>query len=331
MEVLAHIGEHPVQTVREIVSDLPNHPLYDVELGIENYGKHLELLQHTLGRKAESVLARLTAIHEGRRPFRQDVVEKLIEELKGRVVETLLNWIEEACDAETLRLSKSFGSSLDVHTIHLLGEVTCNKRVFRRMLRSYASEGGTAIRAHQKNQECMVSHRQLVQRGWFTPHVVEVQTEKTGRFVMRVEQQFEEVLKMGTRVGSCPAIGGCNSHSAVANAADANKQVVVAHDAEGRFMARQLIAISEEGRLVCFDLYRARGEEEELERAFSAYDRYLAKALGIPLETEDDGYTIKPLVCPEWYDDYAWNPLRIEEPARILRIERPRRPAELTF
>ena len=56
----------------------------------------------------------------------------------------------------------------------------------------------------------------------------------------------------------------------------------------------------------------------------------LAKALGLSLEVGDE-YKIPSLMAPEWYDDFAWNPIEVEKPSRVLRVARPRRQAELVF
>lgn len=331
MKVFEVLGSHPKRATREIVEGLSHHPLQGIVLTLENYPAHLALLTHALGRAASDRLAKLREIHDGRRQFRRDVVAKFLAELQGQVVEVLLNWLEEECDEDLKRQGRGFGGVLDPHTLLLLADIGSNRRVFRRMLRGYTASGEGAIWNHRMNHDWLAKHREIVSRGWLQRNEISVEAGSCGVLTMFIEQRFEEVLKMGTSVNSCLAIGGCNSHSAVANAVDANKQVVMAYNAGGEFVGRQLIAISEEKHLVCFDVYARKGAPTELERAFAAVDFHLAELLGLAVERDDEGYTVSSLVCRDWYDDYAWNPLEIGAPARILRVEPASSSLQLSF
>jgi hypothetical protein len=95
--------------------------------------------------------------------------------------------------------------------------------------------------------------------------------------------------------------------------ADVNKQVVFARDARGGFVARQLVALAEDDRLVCAPVY-PRAAPRPVQDAFLAYDRALAHALGLPLvPCADYGYEVAPVVARSYYDDGVWE--RITEKA----------------
>ena len=126
---------------------------------------------------------------------------------------------------------------------------------------------------------------------------------------IRLEDDPQEELKMGSYVGSCLSIGGCNQHSAIANTLDINKRIAYLRDEQGKVLARQLLAISDEGQLVPFDVYFAVSHlpDSPVENAFLRFDLHLAKRLGIPLRRENQPYTIPSLLVSDWYDDYAWD------------------------
>ncbi|HSI64130.1 MAG TPA: hypothetical protein VLE43_13465, partial [Candidatus Saccharimonadia bacterium] len=83
-------------------------------------------------------------------------------------------------------------------------------------------------------------------------------------------------------------------------------QVVYARDQSGRVIGRQLLAISEEKRLVCFSVYQL-DTSEEMDALFAEYDRAFAEALGLPLEASQE-YTMAAPLGLEWYDDGIWRP-----------------------
>jgi len=62
---------------------------------------------------------------------------------------------------------------------------------------------------------------------------------------------------MRSYVDSGLSIGGCNQHSAIANALDANKRVLFIYDENGKFLASQLLAITKDRKLACFLVYHA--------------------------------------------------------------------------
>lgn len=128
---------------------------------------------------------------------------------------------------------------------------------------------------------------------------------------LAMERDYREVLKMGTYVGSCLGLGGYNTFNAATVLLDINKQVVFARDAQGNFVARQLLAISEEGKLVCFPVYPG-GERARWAPVFAEHAQVLAWALGVAIHTVGD-YAIPQVIARDWYDDGSWDLVNEDE------------------
>jgi hypothetical protein len=89
---------------------------------------------------------------------------------------------------------------------------------------------------------------------------------------------------------------------------DVNKQVIFARRADGSFIARQLVAISEDDRLVFFPVYPL-AASKSVKDAFYEYDVSLAATLGLqpfrgPSEKE---YVIARVLAWYFYDDGLWD------------------------
>lgn len=119
------------------------------------------------------------------------------------------------------------------------------------------------------------------------------------------------MVRLGTYVGSCLALGGVFDDDAAGIALDVNKRVIFARDEADRVVARQLVAVSEADTLVCFHVYPV-GSPEPIQRAFAEYDRALAEHLGVPIHREDpdgpgDSYEIASVLSASFWDDGAWD------------------------
>lgn len=212
---------------------------------------------------------------------------------------------------------------VDPHTIRFLASLgRRNRRPLRRFLDSVREGRDDYRETHPANLAWIAKHRGLVLGEWLSggaaPRPVELADYEGA--VIGLEHDPQEVLKMGTYAGSCLAAGGCNQYAAVANSLDANKRVAFLRDRNGRPLARQLLAISEEERLVPFRVYPiVQGIGwEVLEPIFRDFDEDLARRLGLPLWCGPEGYEISALVAREWYDDFAHLPLRPETPDQLI-------------
>ena len=131
-----------------------------------------------------------------------------------------------------------------------------------------------------------------------------------GEFAIEIERDPLEVLKLGTYTGTCLGVGGICSDSAVAALIDVNKKVLYARDRRTNVVARQLLAIADEDRLVCFSVY-PKSASSSVKSAFRDYDLAFAQALGIPLhnpaDADDSGYRVSTVLAESWWDDYSWD------------------------
>jgi len=132
-----------------------------------------------------------------------------------------------------------------------------------------------------------------------------------GTLDLAFERDALEVLRLGSYFGTCLGLGGMMAVSAAAIAMDVNKRVVYARNAAGRPVARQLVAVAEDDRLVCFSVY-PQGASKELRRLFRDYDQRLAEYLGLTMyERAEEGksgeYEIAATVSQYFWDDEAWD------------------------
>ena len=130
-----------------------------------------------------------------------------------------------------------------------------------------------------------------------------------------IERDPLEILKMGTYVGSCLGLGGLCTYSSAAVLLDDNKHVLFARDHQQTVIARQLIAISADDELVCFEVYPL-SANSTMKKLFKEYDINFSHALGLPLYQPDDNdqkdCQIEHILSTDWWDDDAWN-FRIDE------------------
>ena len=92
--------------------------------------------------------------------------------------------------------------------------------------------------------------------------------------------------------------------SAAAAVLDINKTIVHARNQRGKVVARQLMAISESDRLVCFDIDPS-SVAKEIKQAFVDFDKAFASNLGLPLHREqsEESPEISNPVSHNWWDD----------------------------
>ncbi|WP_156409995.1 hypothetical protein [Duganella sp. Root198D2] len=180
-----------------------------------------------------------------------------------------------------------------------------NKKALRRFLQGYADGGIHAYLDHPLNREWYVRHQRVDAAIWSTNKLHE--STENGAIKLAIETDPLEILMLGSYVGSCLGLGGVCQYSSVACLVDANKQVVYARDASGRVVARQLIAIDERERLVCFEVYPQSVSAQVLQ-AFRRFDTALARSLGLDIYRDDDeAYEVKTILAVEWWDDGQWH------------------------
>ncbi|MEM7012077.1 MAG: hypothetical protein AAF585_11395 [Verrucomicrobiota bacterium] len=194
---------------------------------------------------------------------------------------------------------------LKSYSLIIAGEAKENRRPLRRFFRDWKFCGAKTddhpINARWLNSQFTKKRQQLWARGL---------SRRLEDLDFRVEQDPEEILRMGGYVDSCLAVGGLYSWSTPANLLDANKRVIFARRDDGRFAGRQLVVVSEEGELIFYDVYPC-DLPKNIVRAFAVYDVEFAKELKLPLWNNQDSYQVEKLVSNDWYEDCEFDPIKI--------------------
>ncbi len=123
------------------------------------------------------------------------------------------------------------------------------------------------------------------------------------RYTLRLEPDALEVLRMGIPFDTCLSLeDGVNASSTITNALDANKRVLYARSEAGAIVARKLLAVSSDWKLVGYHTYIAvsGSTATALAAAMTAFCVHLARATG--LELGNSGEPVN-LHRGFWYDD----------------------------
>lgn len=191
------------------------------------------------------------------------------------------------------------------HALQLYRLADENRPALRRFLKSDKDGWTEYAQTHPRAVEWRKRHPALNMEIWQSGVPFVRTLEAGGEVILAVETDPLEVLRLGTYVGSCLGLGGDFAYSAVAAALDINKRVVYARNTRGVVLARQLLAVSEDDRLVCFSVY-PQSAGPEIRAMFRAFDIQFSDALGLPLLAGDDDYVIEPILAQSWWDDGVW-------------------------
>jgi hypothetical protein len=254
------------------------------------------------------VPAALAAWHRGEITLTPGRLDRYRRVLIERLRLTRLDVIREAAH---LRLQEGFSpvekaTDAHLHALRLLAFTRWNRRGLRKYLREHWSGNAAYLDQHPLTLAWYRKHPRLPRDIWENG----IPFPEASPNTFAVEHDPLEILRMGTYAGTCLSVGGANAHSAAAVLLDPNKQVLYLRDGRGRVVARQLLAISDEGELVCFHVYasiRSPGVSE----LFRKYDVALAKALQVPIYRFDSQtareYNIARVLSEAWYDDGNWD------------------------
>jgi len=131
------------------------------------------------------------------------------------------------------------------NALHLYASIRRNRRILRTLLVHEAAGGRDWIRTHPANVawlDCMRARGVNVKR-WLEG-VRECHRIDGAQWELYTERRPLRVLQMGSLFSTCLRPGGDYAYSAVANAAEANKQVLYIRSPEGRILGRKLIALA---------------------------------------------------------------------------------------
>ncbi|MGI9429925.1 MAG: hypothetical protein ACR2NM_14785, partial [Bythopirellula sp.] len=139
---------------------------------------------------------------------------------------------------------------------------------------------------------------------WLTPTPSEV---RIGDSKIRISTAHDlvDIFLMGTYFDTCLSLGQENQLAVLANAADANKQVIFLHDQHGRVLGRQLLTINKDDGLLGYYCYlNEEGTNEDrrkkLAAALATYCGQLAQRCGVPLAEVGAPASLGDHF---WYDD----------------------------
>lgn len=148
------------------------------------------------------------------------------------------------------------------------------------------------------------------------PWLNETTVTKTGDWSLRLERDPLEILLMGEHFSTCLSPFDINFFSTLANCLDINKQVLYARDRSGQMQGRCLLALSQSGQMLHYEIY-CHGQES-LRAAIQTYIAQLAEQMSTELAQTGQ---VQRLVAPSWYDDGVVCPENKALDSIILRLE----------
>jgi hypothetical protein len=189
---------------------------------------------------------------------------------------------------------------------------TAQRRTLRQVLAAHAAHGRGYKRYLPQNREWLqLAKGQAVELdAWLSPDAA---THRAPQGPLRIEvsQYPWDIFQMGSYFCTCLSLGDSNEMSVLANAYDANKQVIFVRDEQGVIVARQLVAISEDWRLLGYSCYCVFDHSDESRRdacmaAVADYCGRWARRIGVPLGGEGKPAEIGGHF---WYDDgtHGWH------------------------
>ena len=179
-----------------------------------------------------------------------------------------------------------------------------NRELLGRLLREAAATPGRDVKlSFAKNRAWAVKvQTQLRLAAWVAPRRQDIVVEGA-TYVLALEDDPLEVLRMGIPFATCLALDtGCNAASTVLNAVDLNKRVLYVRGRDGKIVARKLIAIGKDLRIVGYNLYVSMSgpAERAIRAAVDAMCAAISEEVGAPLAGSGE-----PSILHEgfWYDD----------------------------
>lgn len=205
------------------------------------------------------------------------------------------------------------------HAVKMQWFVDEHRRGLRRVIRAWVAGDRGYPSSHPRNQAWLAAHPRVDRQVWLGSFELTAELPGLGDVRLAVENDPLEVLRLGTHAGTCLGLGGGQAYSAAAIMLDVNKRVVFARS-RGSVIARQVLAISTDDRLVPFAVYPA-SAPPAVRALFRSFDEAFARALGIPLHVDPTGPDprIDLILARSWWDDGAWD-LVVAEPTTAHRV-----------
>lgn len=297
------LGVMRLPRIRDVLRRAASDPRFEPPPALEGW----RALASTSSRR--DPLSRVLREHlTGERALTPGQLERHLRRAVERWDLVRLDVVEEHAARELRRAIEGApeGSDAMDHALALLASIGENRRGLARLLRAYAAGDRDVVERHPASRAWLARHPHLDPARWREGIVLD---RAIGGRALRlaIEQDPLEVLRLGTYVGSCRALGGGFDVDAAGIALDVNKRVVYARDAAGSVVARQLVAVSEAGELVGYWVYPA-GVPASVAALFREYDERLAAHLGLPLCRHHE-YRVANVLSTYVWDDGLWGAL----------------------
>lgn len=301
--------DHRLQVLREIRSNSAWFARnWQSDSAIEVCQNLYKLCQES---KIDSPLPRQFRLYlEGQIQLREGQIARHCGISLQRLIPTQLQAIEaEVWQRIDARFQLRHHSSQANHAVRFYTSIGAHRRAFKRFIQHYIQHGDRfAYLRHPLNLAWFSKHSKLDVNLWGQTGI----QRQYGNIHLALETDPFEILMLGTYTGSCLGLGGLCDDSAISCLLDGNKQVIYARDQHGRVVARQLLAIDESDRLVCFSIYPL-NTPETIQDAFFEYDQGLSDKLQLPIfYGSQDAYWIEPIVTNNWWDDGNWERTQID-------------------
>ncbi len=172
------------------------------------------------------------------------------------------------------------------------------------LLKAAADCPGKGVKLHFTENTAWIerARKRIDVDTWLAPHRTSFHHEGAP-FVVELEEDPLEVLRMGIPFGTCLALdSGCNAASTVLNALEANKRVVYVRNEAGRIVGRKLLAMTTDFTIVGYNLYvsAAGSAGAAIRTAVLATCGALSRATRAPLAATGEP---EQLMKGFWYDD----------------------------
>ncbi|OQC13493.1 MAG: hypothetical protein BWX73_02298 [Lentisphaerae bacterium ADurb.Bin082] len=268
------------------------------------------------GQLNERMAARLTLLEsrDGTAPVSSD--ERLIKQLREVCAHMALDAVKHLAHREARRVWEQLcGCTPPPHltedeTTAIAAWATGLDEKARGCLRELIDGWGRQGMGYRRNLSAnrawveTASHRMNIE-AWFTPEPCEIDIDGLPVTIGAAPDPFR-VFLMGSYFGTCLSLDDFNKDSVLANAYDANKSVVFALGTDGQVLARKLVCIGSDYKLIGYRTYVAGDEvitkvrREGLVSTIDAFCGRWAQRAGLPL-----GFAGKPAKVSGlfWYDD----------------------------
>jgi hypothetical protein len=275
------------------LSDAASYRLLKLENEFRKGNEKLTLKENKIKRKAQEISARL-AIDALSEIVRRKNLWYFNQEFKTNPP----NWINFHELADIIIWSRQ-----------LKGD---HKEVFSEIINAW-KDNGPGYKNHlliNKGWLERISKRIPKIKQWLHPEPMKYKFAK-GFLTIELSNDPFRIFLMGSYFDTCLGLRyGSNRESVLANAYDANKGVLFAYNEQGTVLARKLLAITDNGRLVGYNTYINSDKEKErkiIKQKITYYCALLASETGLRLVNKSK--KIKSLTGIYWYDDGSepWN------------------------